>query len=63
MLSVFVETNPIGVVLEEEVEMKLRYLSSILTTSRTSGKSNSTSRVCFFDEGDGNRSAILWRPS
>lgn len=53
MLSIFREANAKEIVLEEDDEGKLKYLTSAKTTSRTIGKSTYVTWLRFFDEGDG----------
>lgn len=59
MLPMFVETNAMGVVLEERDEMKLMYMTSVIITPTMSGKSTYTTWPQFFDEGDGSRSCYV----
>lgn len=61
ILSMFKKPNAMGIVLEEEDGHKLRYLTSGMTASTTSGKSTQATWACFFNKGDGSRVIILWR--
>lgn len=59
MLRMFGETNVVRLVPEKEDEIKLRYMTSIMTTSRTSGKFTYLNCVRLFDKGDCNRSGYM----
>lgn len=50
------DVNAMGVILEGEDEVKLRYLTSPMTASRTSGKSIYATSIRFSNEGGDNRS-------
>lgn len=51
MMSMFRETNTVGVVMEEDDKVKLKYLTTVMTALMTSGKSTFTTWLRFFDEG------------
>lgn len=58
MMPMFGEANVVGVVLEEESGVKLRYPTSVRTASRASRKSTYATWLRF-DERDGNRSGYV----
>lgn len=59
MLLMFGEANSIGFVLLEEDEVKVRYLTSTMTASKTSGKFTYAIWGRFFNEGDDSRSGYV----
>lgn len=58
MMPIFEEASIVGAVLEEESGVKLRYLTFLMTASRTSRKSTYVTWLSF-DERDGNKSGYV----
>lgn len=63
MLPMFGEANAVGIILEEDDQVKLKFLTIFMTSSRMSGKLTQVTRLRFFDKGDGSRTTMWWRPS
>lgn len=59
VLPMFGDVNAMGVALEGEDEVKLCYLTSAMTASRTSDKSIYVTSIRFSNEGDDNRSGSV----
>lgn len=59
MLPMFGEATAMGDVLEEKDKVKLRYLTSTMTASRTSSMSTYATWLLFFDEGDDSKSGYV----
>lgn len=61
MLPLFGEANIVGIVLDEDDQVKVKYLIAARATSRMSGKLTYLNWLQFLDEGDDGRSATWWR--
>lgn len=63
MMSMFIETNCVGVVLEKDDKMKLKYLTTVMIALMTSGKSTFATWLRFFEEGMAAEVTMWLRPS
>lgn len=59
MMSLYGVRNVMGIVLEDDDEAKLKFLTSVTTAFKTSGKSTCISWLRYFDEGKGNQIRLV----
>lgn len=59
LMSLYRETNAMGVVLREKNEEKLQHLTSAITSSKTSGKSKYASWLQYINEDEGSQIEVV----
>lgn len=59
LMSLYGETNAMGVVLGEKDEEELQRLASTIMSSKMSGKSKYASRLQYIDEDGGSQSGMV----
>lgn len=58
-LPLFGRENTMAIVLDTNNQVHLKYLMMVMTASRSSKKSTYTTRLLFYDEGDGSCSKFM----